>query len=449
VRAEWTKLWTVPRWGLALLIAVALTVLMAVVTSAGSSIERGGGGNGPLRLDVRPFHDAGAFVHRPMTGDGTLVARVTAQDASHPAAKAGLMVKASTARGAPYAAVVVTPREGVRVQTDFTTDIGGGTADAAEPRWLKLTRAGSTVTGYESPDGTRWTRVGSVTVDGLPTNAFAGLVVASPEGVRVERQFGSESVTGEMTVGKATFDNVRMDPAQPAAAWKDRDGRAVQPPGTVTLTGEGDIGPELFGPDPVRDALSGTLVGIMAIVALAVLFVTSEYRRRMIHLTFAAGPRRGRVLAAKALVIGGVSLVAGLVAAVVAVVTARELMRGKDIITPGLTEAPVLGAVVGTGLLLALVAVLALATATILRRAAAAIVVLLVALLLPQIVATGLPVSAAVWLGRLTPAAGFAVQSTSEKYDTAIGPWAGLGVLAAYTAVAMGCAVWLVRKRDA
>jgi hypothetical protein len=378
---------------------------------------------------------------------------VTAQDASHPAAMAGLMVKASTDRGAPYAAVVVTPREGVRVRADFTADIGGGTAGAAAPRWLKLTRTGSIVTGHESADGTRWIRVGSVTVDGLPADAIAGLVVASPEKVEVERQFGGESIDGRFTVGKATFDGLRVEPAtpQPAGAWKDRGGDAVRPaPGTAafTLTGEGGIGPDLFGPDPVRDALSGTLVGVMAIVALAVLFITSEYRRGMIHLTFAAGPRRGRVLAAKALVVGAASLTAGLVAAVIAVQVNRSIMIGKDVITPSLTEGPVLRAVVCTGLLLALVAVLALATATILRRAAAAIVVLLVVLLLPQILATGLPVSAAVWLERLTPAAGFAAQQTAEKYDTALGPWAGLGVLCAYTAVALACAVWLVRRRD-
>jgi hypothetical protein len=109
----------------------------------------------------------------------------------------------------------------------------------------------------------------------------------------------------------------------------------------------------------------------------------------------------------------------------------------------------VLRAVLGTGLLLAVIAVLALATAAILRRTAAAIVVLLVALLLPQIISTGLPVSAAAWLGRVTPAAGFAVQQTARHYDTAIGPWAGLGVLCAYTAVALACAMWLVRRRDA
>ncbi|WP_395107077.1 ABC transporter permease subunit [Actinomadura sp. SCN-SB] len=453
LRAEWTKLWTVPRWVLTPLLVVALTALVAVLTASGSSMERAGGA-GPVRHTLDPYQDGGGFVHRPMTGDGTLVARVTAQDATRPAAKAGLMIKASARRGAPYAAVVVTPGYGVRMLTGFTEEIDGDPAGPAAPRWLKLTRAGRIFTGYQSADGTRWTKVGSVTVDDLPADAAAGVVVASPESVKVERRFGGESVMGGTTLGRATFDNVRVEPARPQAPgrWRDRDGGTVHPaPGAApfTLAGPGDIGPELFAPDPTRDALGGSLVGAMAIVALAVLFMTSEYRRGLIHLTFAAGPRRGRVLAAKAVVIGAAGFAAGVAAAVVAVLAARTIMRGRDIITPALTEGPVLRAVLGTGLLLAVVAVLALATATILRRAAAAIVVLLVALLLPQIVASGLPVSAAVWLDRVTPAAGFAIQQTVRQYDTAIGPWAGLGVLCAYTAAAMACAMWLVRRRDA
>jgi ABC-type transport system involved in multi-copper enzyme maturation permease subunit len=75
------------------------------------------------------------------------------------------------------------------------------------------------------------------------------------------------------------------------------------------------------------------------------------------------------------------------------------------------------------------------------------VVVLL--LFIPQILASGLPLSAALWLGRITPAAGFAIQQTVERYDSAISPWAGFGVLCAYTAAALAAAYWLLRRRDA
>jgi hypothetical protein len=100
-------------------------------------------------------------------------------------------------------------------------------------------------------------------------------------------------------------------------------------------------------------------------------------------------------------------------------------------------------------LLLALVAVLSLAVATIVRHTAAAIPVVLLPLLVPSIVSTGLPLSVATWLTRITPAAGFAGQQTIERYDTAIAPLVGLGVLAAYAAGALGVATVLLRRRDA
>ncbi len=72
---------------------------------------------------------------------------------------------------------MVTPEHGVRMQAMFDTDLAGGTQTA--PRWLKLTRTGNTVTGYESADGHDWRQVGTVTV-ALPRDAEIGLFVASP-----------------------------------------------------------------------------------------------------------------------------------------------------------------------------------------------------------------------------------------------------------------------------
>jgi hypothetical protein len=73
----------------------------------------------------------------------------------------------------------------------------------------------------------------------------------------------------------------------------------------------------------------------------------------------------------------------------------------------------------------------------------------LLPLLVPSLVSGGLPLSVESWLIRLTPSAGFAVLQTITRYDTAIAPLVGLGVLAAYTAVALGVATLLLRRRDA
>ena len=44
-------------------------------------------------------------------------------------------------------------------------------------------------------------------------------------------------------------------------------------------------------------------------IVIAAMFITAEYRRGLIRTTLAASPRRGRVLAAKAVVIGAVTFV--------------------------------------------------------------------------------------------------------------------------------------------
>ncbi|XRQ15486.1 ABC transporter permease subunit [Actinomadura welshii] len=456
--AEWTKLRTVPRWVLTLAASVALTVLVALLTAAGSvSTGTGEGTTDPGRSQIL---DMGHFTYLPLAGDGTVVARVTSQRGGGAWAKAGLMIRGSAEPATPYAALMVTPGHGVRLQTGYRGDgAGGGTA--ALPRWLKLTRSGTTVTGHHSPDGRTWHRVGSVRLEGLPSSALAGPFVATPGKIEVERRFGGENISGEPAETTAVFDHVSVSPAQRGAAWRDRGAPADPGPGgldpggrtmsggTFTLTGFGDIGHDAFADDLTRTTLTGVLIGQTAIVALAVLFVTAEYRRGTLRTTFAASPRRGRVLAAKAIVAGLVSLAAGLAAAFGAMLLSGPLMRSNGLPPPPLWDAAVLRAVIGTAALLSVIAVFSLAVAVIVRRSAPAISAVLLLLLVPQVAATGLPLSAARWLERLTPAAGFAIQQTVTRYDQAIGPWAGFAVLCAYTAAALAAATWLLRRRDA
>jgi ABC-type transport system involved in multi-copper enzyme maturation permease subunit len=190
--------------------------------------------------------------------------------------------------------------------------------------------------------------------------------------------------------------------------------------------------------------------------------MTSEYRRGLIRLSLAASPRRGRVLAAKAVVLGGVAFAVGLVAAVIAVpaVAAVEHSKGMYVFyASGQAQARM---VVGTAALLAVSAVFALAIATIVRRGAVAVAAVIVAIILPYLlaVASVLPAGAAEWLARVTPAAAFAVQQTATAWPqvTAIytptngyfplSPWLGLAVLCLYAAAAYAVAHRLLRRRD-
>jgi ABC-type transport system involved in multi-copper enzyme maturation permease subunit len=60
----------------------------------------------------------------------------------------------------------------------------------------------------------------------------------------------------------------------------------------------------------VGNTLVGMLIGVLLIGVVGVLAMTSEYTSGTIRATFAAAPRRLRVLAAKAAVVGAVALIA-------------------------------------------------------------------------------------------------------------------------------------------
>jgi hypothetical protein len=507
ILAEWTKLRSVPRWVVTILAAAALTILIALLTataSGSSEVPAGGSGSGAegglpgeggltedgdipdmdipdgFPVDEVPPNDLADtvdrwedqrsqdiidefhLVHQTLSGDGSITARVVNQEDSHEWAKAGLLLKERLEWGAPYAALMVTPDHGVRLQSQFSEDISG--SDQTAPRWLRLTRSGGSVTGYESADGQDWSEVGTLELDDLPAEVEVGMFVTSPETIDVERQFGGESVTQEPTQGEATFDDVSLDPEEGSAsdaAWTDHAGaflgNSTESDGVFTVWGSGDIGERdtrRFEDGLVETTVRSVLVGMMAIIALGVLFITSEHKRGMIRTTLVAGPQRGRVLLAKAVVIGGVTFVVGLVASFMSYILAEPILRSNGFRPPeypeeALSEPTVLRALVGTAALLAVIAVFSLGVGAIMRRSAVAITTVVALLVLPQIIQTGLPISTAQWLMRLTPSAGFAVQNTVERYDTAIGPLAGFGVLCVYAAAALGAGCWLLNRRDA
>ena len=236
--------------------------------------------------------------------------------------------------------------------------------------------------------------------------------------------------------------------------------------GTFRVASAGDIAPFVPITDPLGLVFKATLVGLLAVIALGALFITAEYRRNLIRTTITASPRRGRVLVAKAIVIGSVTFVAGLAGAAVAFpIVVNKLATGGWVtsVYPHWSLLSARGAqmVVGTAGLFALGAVLALAAGTMLRRSAGAITAVIALIVVPLVLATVLPMSPAQWLLRLTPAAAFGLQQGTQQYPQVshaclpyngcypLAPWTGFAVLCAWAVVALGVAVVLVRRRDA
>lgn len=146
--------------------------------------------------------DSFHFVRQPSRSASEIRARVTGLQDTHPWAKAGVMIRESTAPGAMNAAVVVTAANGVAFQVRNST--GAATTSVtvpgiSAPCWVRLVRSeGNVISGYYSQDGTDWLQVGGRI--GLPfsTNALGGLAASSH----------SNGV-----LGMATFDHVSLNHA--------------------------------------------------------------------------------------------------------------------------------------------------------------------------------------------------------------------------------------------
>ena len=517
VHAEWTKLRTVRGWVIAVLITIvaipAFAFLAADVSggctaTGGASSGTGGassasstsGGTGsaggcqvqPTGPGGEPVTDAFYFAHQPVTGNGTITVQVTSltghvtippagseSDGPQtgpglpPWSKAGIIIKENTSQGSAYAAMMVTGSNGVRMQWDYVNDTPGlaGSVSASAPRWLRLVRDGATVTGYDSADGTHWTLAGTAALPGLTSTVQAGLFAAEPQ-------------DGNYTTATGVFRHIGL--SWPATGWTGTNvggagasfapvpGTLRQSAGTVTVTGSGDISPAVgseYGGSgqSLQRALDGTFFGLIPLLVVAAMFITAEYRRGLIRVSLTAAPRRGRLLAAKAVVIGAVGFTAGLAGATLALaVGTRLLTRAGGLAWPVslLTEARM---VVGTGALLALAAVLALAIGTIVRRSAAAVASVIVVILVPYLVAfSPLPQSQGQgpgggggWPLQVTPAAALAVQQAVPQFRQLVAvynpeqgyyplaPWAGLAVECAWAAAALALAFFLLRRRDA
>jgi ABC-type transport system involved in multi-copper enzyme maturation permease subunit len=294
--------------------------------------------------------------------------------------------------------------------------------------------------------------------------------------------FGSGNISHSNTEAIAIFDHVSRSGAWPASTWTGgaegvapggaAPGGYHQAGGQFTVTGSGDIAPAIPGPgnsgvghQPIGFFLVGTVGGLIAVIVVASMFMTAEYRRGLIRTTLVMSPGRGRVLAAKAIVIGAAAFVTGLAAAGGTVIGATEIAHAI-----GYSMFPVpwpveLRVIAGTAALVAVAAVFTLAVATVARRSAAVVMTAIVTIVVPFFLAftAAVPTVIGEWLLRITPAAAFAVQQSTPQYQQVqaaytpglgdgffpLAPWTGFAVLCGWAALALAAAAYLLRRRDA
>ncbi|UYB43971.1 ABC transporter permease [Streptomyces sp. Je 1-4] len=188
----------------------------------------------------------------------------------------------------------------------------------------------------------------------------------------------------------------------------------------------------------------GLSIGQLAVVVLAATNIGGEYGTGMIRTSLVAVPRRARWLLAKAIVVGALALVTGIVLSVIsfAIVYASA---PADLGT--LADPQVIRAVLGVGLYLGVLAVLSLAVTTIVRGTAGGIIVMFVLIFVVPF-AVGSHMGRFLPVGTLPPNAGLAITQV-EPMLGGLAPWVGFAVLCAWTVAAMAVALYRLVRRDA
>lgn len=183
--------------------------------------------------------------------------------------------------------------------------------------------------------------------------------------------------------------------------------------------------------DPTRLSLIGVFFGQLVIGVLGILVVSSEYGTGTIRATLSATPRRPMVLVSKAAVFGAVALVVSEVVAFISYFVGQALLSAPaphtTLSSPGAARA-----VVGSGLYLCVLGLVAVGLAAIIRHTAGAIGAFVGVLLVAPIIVAALPASIGNGIGRFLPdSIGRSMISLHiQPHD--FSPWAGFALLCAY-----------------
>jgi ABC-2 type transport system permease protein len=245
--------------------------------------------------------------------------------------------------------------------------------------------------------------------------------------------------------------------------------------GTATISASDIIG------DPTRRSLIGIFLGQLIFGVLGVLVMSAEYGTGTIRATLSAVPRRPVVLAAKILVFGAVAVVVSEIFSFAAFGIGQAILSAKHAVGSGpliaqhaqrigvsvppdiraqllggsasLGQPGVLRAVVGAGLYLAVLGLMALGLATIIRHTAGAISAFVGIVLVLPLIVEALPTSIMNAVTRYLPAniglVMFSTHGAPDRVASAFSPWAGFGLLCLYTMVILAAGCWVLVRRDA
>jgi ABC-2 type transport system permease protein len=201
--------------------------------------------------------------------------------------------------------------------------------------------------------------------------------------------------------------------------------------------------------DPANNSLTGLALGQLLMATLGALVITSEFSSGMIRSTFAAVPNRPLVLAAKAAVLGAVTLAAGEILAFAGFLAGQAAVASPaphaTLSQPGVLRAVLMG-----GGYLCLTALIGLGLGAIIRHTAGAIAAAVGVIFVLPLLTVPLPASLEPTVQKFLPEPIAANSLTAVKpVAHTLPPWAGLGLLCLYTVVLLAAGTAVLAKRDA
>lgn len=155
--------------------------------------------------DIAGSADQFHFAYKTLNGTGTIIARVDSIQNTHPAARAGVMIRETLDAGSKHAFICVMPENGV--SSRGRTDTNAGTfnttqAGITSPHWVKLERdVAGNFTATHSSNGTTWEPVeNSVPTNiSMVANVYIGLAVTSHNlSATCEAKFSNVTITGNV-----------------------------------------------------------------------------------------------------------------------------------------------------------------------------------------------------------------------------------------------------------
>ncbi|MDN5817913.1 MAG: ABC transporter permease [Yaniella sp.] len=141
---------------------------------------------------------------------------------------------------------------------------------------------------------------------------------------------------------------------------------------------------------PASDVASTALLGVDAtaivLIVLGGWLVATEYASGMIHTSMVATPNRLKLYTAKLIVTAGLGMIAGLLAAVVTLLSAQLVLIAQGIPALNFLDPELLRMSFGSLLMVPFYAILAAAAAFVLRSTGGAVVVTLAVMFMPAVI---------------------------------------------------------------